>query len=150
MMLRSRADEKRRGAAAVEASQVLLALTMFVFGLFEYGWFLMNYNLVNNAAREGCRYALVNNTSSTISSDVTTVVTNYMAGQSSNFTSITVTVSGTHNGSAVTDVTTLVAGDFIIVKVSATYKFLNIIPIFKLPTTMTLTSSVTMTCEGVT
>ena len=45
-------------------------MTMFIFGVFEYGRLLMDWNVLNNAAREGCRYALVNNTSTTISTDV--------------------------------------------------------------------------------
>ena len=39
---------------------------MFVLGVFEYSRLLMDWNLLNNAAREGCRYALANNTSTTI------------------------------------------------------------------------------------
>ena len=45
---------------------------MFIMGVFEYGRLLMDWNVLNNAAREGCRYALANNTSTTISTDVTT------------------------------------------------------------------------------
>ena len=71
-------------------------MTMLVFGVFEYSRLLMDWNLLNNAAREGCRYALANNTSTTISTDVQTIVTNYMAGQTTNFSNFTVTVSGTH------------------------------------------------------
>ena len=52
---------------------------MFIIGVFEYGRLLMDWNVLNNAAREGCRYALANNTSTTISTDVTTLVTTYMA-----------------------------------------------------------------------
>jgi Flp pilus assembly protein TadG len=148
MKIRALAGERRKAAAAVEATQVLLALTIFVFGIFEYGWFLMNYNVLNNAAREGCRYALVNNTSTTISNDVTTTVTNFMAGKDANFTGFSVSVSGTHGGSAVSNVNNLVAGDFITVTVTGSYHFLNIIPLVHMPTSLTITSSVTMICEG--
>jgi Flp pilus assembly protein TadG len=148
MTMHAFAGERRKGAAAVEASQVLLALTVFVFGIFEYGWFLMNYNVLNNAAREGCRYALVNNTSTTISTDVTAIVTNFMAGKDANFTNFTVSVSGTHAGATVSNVNNLVAGDFITVTVSGQYHFLNIIPLVKMPTSVTINSSVTMICEG--
>jgi Flp pilus assembly protein TadG len=138
---------ERRGATAVETALVLIPLTMMVFAIFEFGSLLMNWNLLNNSAREGCRYALVNNTSATINTDVQTVVDNFMAGKQGNFNNFTVTVSGTHNGVA-TSVNNLVAGDLIVVTVTGQYRFLNCIPFYTMPSTPTLTSSVTMVCEG--
>jgi Flp pilus assembly protein TadG len=122
---------------------------MFVFGVFEYGRLLMSWNLLNNAAREGCRYALANNTSTTVGADVTSLVTTYMGGQDANFSNFTVTVSGTHNGVA-TSVNNLVAGDLITVKVSGKYQFMRVIPLVSMPATTSLNSSVTMVCEGAT
>jgi Flp pilus assembly protein TadG len=139
----------RRGATAVETAVVLIPLTMFVFGVFEYGRLLMSWNLLNNAAREGCRYALANNTSTSISSDVQQIVTNVMGGQDANFGNFTVTVTGTHNGTA-TPVNNLVAGDLITVTVSGNYRFMNVIPLVSMPTTSSLSCSVTMVCEGAT
>jgi Flp pilus assembly protein TadG len=141
---------ERRGATVVETALVFIPLSMFVFAVFEYGWLLMNWNVLNNAAREGCRYALANNTDPTLSTDVQNTVTTFMAGQNGNFNSFTVTVSGTHAGTAYTGngVNNLVAGDLITVTVSGQYRFMNIIPIVKLPATITITSSVTMVCEG--
>ena len=140
---------RRRGATAVETAMVLIPLLMVIFGVFEYGWLLMNWNLLNNAAREGCRYAVVNNTSTTISTDVQTLVNGYMAGETKNFNSFTVTVSGTHNGVSTT-VNNLVAGDLMTVTVSGQYRFMNVIPLVTMPATMTITSSVIMVCEGAT
>jgi hypothetical protein len=54
-------------------------------------------------ARDGCRYALANNASSTVSTDVRTIVTTYLSTETSSFTGLTVTVSGTHQGNAVAD-----------------------------------------------
>jgi Flp pilus assembly protein TadG len=141
---------ERRGATAVETAFILVPLTMFLFGVFEYGWLLMNWNLVNNSAREGCRYALANNTDTTLATDVQTIVDNYMAGANGNFTNFTVTVSGTHNGTAYTGngVNNLVAGDLITVTVSGEYNFMNVIPFHKWSSSLTITSSVTMVCEG--
>jgi Flp pilus assembly protein TadG len=141
--------DRRRGATAVETAIVLLPLLMCLFGIYEYGQLLMDWNLLNNAAREGCRYALANNTKSTITTDVQNIVTTYMAGRdAASFTGFTVTLSGTHNGASVTDVTTLLPGDMITVKVTGNYKFLRVIPLNPLPSTISLTSSVTMICEG--
>ena len=141
--------QRRTGATAVETALVLVPCFMFVFGVFEYGRMLMAWNVLNNAAREGCRYALVNNTSTTIAADTTTQVTNRMAGlNTSAFSSFSVSVTGTHGGVS-TAVNNLVAGDLITVTVTGTYQFMNIIPNVKL-STVTMTSAPTMVCEGAT
>jgi Flp pilus assembly protein TadG len=120
---------------------------MFLFGIFEYGRLLMDWNLLNNAAREGCRYALANNTSSTISTDVQTVVTSYMAKRDAAFSNFTVTVTGTHGGVSTT-VNNLQPGDPITVTASGNYQLLNIIPLVSKIGALPLSSSVVMICEG--
>jgi Flp pilus assembly protein TadG len=147
MIVREIRGGRRRGGALVEAAIVMVLMTSIVFGIFEYSRLLMDWNLLNNSAREGCRYALANNTSTTITTDVQTIVTNYMAGESASYTNFTVSVTGTHGG-VNTPVNSLVAGDFITVTVSGKYKFMNIIPMISMPTSLTITSSVTMGCEG--
>ncbi len=147
MAIRKLGAKRRSGAVTVEIALVVVLVSMFVFSVFEYGRLLMDWNVLNNAARQGCRYALVNNTASTITTDVQTIVTNSMGGRNSAFTGFTVTVSGTHGGVA-TAVNNLVAGDFITVNVTGQYKFLNIIPLIRLSSSFTITSAVTMLCEG--
>ena len=71
-----------------------------------------------------------------------------MAGETASFTNFTVTVSGTHNGRLHRRSTTWPPGDLITVTVSGTYKFMNIIPWITMPTSFTMTSAVTMGCEG--
>jgi Flp pilus assembly protein TadG len=149
MIIRTFRGRGRRGATAVETAMVLIPLTLFTFGIFEYGRFLMCYNMLNNAAREGCRYALVNNTSSTIDADVTALVRRFMGGQDVNLLPFTVTVSGTHQGVS-TPVNNLVAGDVITVTVSGTYKFMKVIPGLPMPTSCSISSAVSMVCEGAT
>ena len=147
MVSHSRRKGRRRGGAAVETAFVMIAFLSFVFGIFEYGRLVMDWNLLNNAAREGCRYALANNTNTSVASNVQTLVTGYMAGETASFNNFTVTVTGTHLGVA-TVVNNLAPGDMITVSVTGTYKFLNIIPVISMPTTLSLTSTVTMVCEG--
>ena len=149
MIVHAHRGPRRRGATAVETALILIPLTMFIFGVFEYGKLLMSWNLLNNAAREGCRYALANNTSSTVSADVQNLVTAYMGGQDASFSNFTVTVSGTHNGVS-TPVNNLIAGDLITVTVTGNYKFMKVIPLVSMPATTSLSSSVTMVCEGAT
>ncbi|MDR3634018.1 MAG: pilus assembly protein [Isosphaeraceae bacterium] len=147
MVVRDFRARRRFGGTLVESAVVLTTLMSFVLGVFEYGRLMMSWNLVNNAAREGCRYALANNTSSTISTDVQTLVTGYMGGQTTSFTGFTATVSGTHLGVSTT-VNNLAPGDLVTVTVSGAYQFMNIIPLIRMPTSMTITSAVTMVCEG--
>jgi len=146
MVTRTLRRNRRLGAAAVETALVILPLIMFLTGVFEYGRLLMVWNVLNNAAREGCRYAVVNNTSTTISTDVQGIVNTRMGSLTSAFSSFTVTVTGTHLGTS-TPVNNLYPGDPITVTVSGQYKFMNIIPVVPMPA-LTIKSAVTMLCEG--
>jgi Flp pilus assembly protein TadG len=147
MIIRKNRVRSRRGAVAAETALVLTPVITLIFGVFEFSRLLMAWNLLDNAARQGCRYAVVNNTDPTISTDVQTTVTSSMAGQTSAFSNFTVSVTGTHQGVA-TPVSNLTAGDMVTVTVSGTYHFMNIIPLIKLPTSFTITSAVIMGCEG--
>jgi Flp pilus assembly protein TadG len=84
----------RRGASAVEFAVVLPVLVTIVLGCVDFGRFAYNYIAVNNAARAGAAYAMMNNytstTQSTWQSGVTTAaqqeMTNQMGYSSSNMT----------------------------------------------------------------
>ncbi len=149
MVIRRLRGGRRRGAVLVETSMIIGLVAMLLFGVFEYSRLLMDWNLLNNAAREGCRYALANNTSTTITASVQTLVSTYMAGETKNFSNWQVTVTGTHLGVS-TPVNNLVSGDPITVTVSGTYTFMNIIPFIHMPTSFVISSGVTMLCEGAT
>jgi Flp pilus assembly protein TadG len=87
---RSRDGERRRGATAVEAALVLPMVFLFLFGIFEYGRYVMTLQVMTNAAREGARYALTHTQPLTVAgttygnttSDVTTIINKSLAGQS--------------------------------------------------------------------
>jgi Flp pilus assembly protein TadG len=147
MVVRRIPSRRPRGAVVLETAVIISLVLSLILGIFTYGRFLADWSLLNNAAREGCRYALANNTSSTLTSTVQSVVTGYMGGETSRFNNFTVTVSGTHAGVS-TPVNNLCPGDPITVTVSGTYKFLQIIPLAKMPTNLVVQSGVTMLCEG--
>jgi len=147
MVIRRLHGGRRWGGALVETGVIIGLVAMIVFGVFEYARLLMDWNLLDNAAREACRYALANNTSTTISTTVQNIVTGYMAGETKNFSNWSVNVSGTHLGVS-TPVNSLQPGDPITVTVSGTYKFMNIVPFIHMPTSFVITSAVTMLCEG--
>ena len=79
MLLRKR-SERRRGLTIVETTFVLSIALMFLFGIFEYGRYLMVLHTTNNAAREGARYAVVHTGDNTTLSQVVAVVNGKMAG----------------------------------------------------------------------
>jgi len=147
MVIRKLHGGRGRGAVLVETAVIIGLVLMLVFGVFEYARLFMDWNLLNNAAREGCRYALANNTSTTITTTVQSIVTTYMAGETKDFNNFTVTVTGTHLGVS-TPVNNLEPGDPLTVTVSGTYIFMNIVPFVHMPTSFVITSGVTMLCEG--
>jgi Flp pilus assembly protein TadG len=72
--------ERRRGVTVVEMAFVLSIALLFLFGILEYGRYLMVLHTTNNAAREGARYAVVHTGDGTTLSQVTAVVNDKMAG----------------------------------------------------------------------
>ena len=80
---------RRRAAASVEAALVLPIVILFLFGILEYGRYVMTLQVMTNASREGVRYALAHTQPTTVgnvtygnaTSDVTNVVNAALAGQ---------------------------------------------------------------------
>lgn len=78
----------RRAAAVVEMAAVLPVVILLICGVLEYGRYLMTLQVVQNAAREGCRYALAHTqpvtiggvTSNNSTGDVLTRIHTYLAG----------------------------------------------------------------------
>jgi Flp pilus assembly protein TadG len=62
MSPRSRAagPQRRRGQALVEFAMVAPIFFLLLFGIIESGRFIFYYETLNNATREGARYAIVN------------------------------------------------------------------------------------------
>ncbi len=48
-----------KATAVVEMAVVLPILLLILFGIIEYGWTFMVYQTITNAAREGCRVAVL-------------------------------------------------------------------------------------------
>src|SRR5205807_1594103 len=77
----------RTAAVTVETALVLPIALLFILGIFEYGRYLMTMQLMNNAAREGVRYAVTHlqpvtlgaTTYGNATSDVTNIVTSCTA-----------------------------------------------------------------------
>lgn len=83
MQLSTKRARQRRAATAVEFAFVAMVFFMFMMGVFEFARYLFTQQLLNNAAREGARYAVVNiETASTTT--VQNYVDSYLAGQGGN------------------------------------------------------------------
>jgi Flp pilus assembly protein TadG len=70
--MRSR-HQPRRGATVVEAALVLTVCLMLLFGILEYCRYLYALHVVDNAAREGARYAVANTNTATTQNVLDTV-----------------------------------------------------------------------------
>jgi Flp pilus assembly protein TadG len=97
-MARNVRSARRRKGSAVIAEMAVVSLVLFtlMFGLFEYGRVVMVLQLMNNAAREGARVAVVTPSSSTdtttATNSVVQVVTNYLSGQTQGAQNVNVQV----------------------------------------------------------
>ena len=119
----------RRGAVTVEMALVLPIFTMLVFGIIEFGRGFMIMQLVTNAAREGCRRAIIDGSTN---SDVTSYVQNFMLTSGNVATaSTTVTITVTpYTGNAANptnDVSLCHSRDLINVKVQIPFSAVQLI-----------------------
>jgi Flp pilus assembly protein TadG len=70
----------RKAATVIETAFVLGICILLALAIFEYGRFLMIRQMVDNAAREGARQAVVG-TSSFTTAQIQQTVVNYLVGQ---------------------------------------------------------------------
>ena len=90
MMLRRR---RRRAAYVVEAAMVIGLFCLFMFGIFEYGRFVMTLQTAENAAREGARYAIAHTNDATTDT-VKARVLEKLAGGDAQLDNFQIQVSG--------------------------------------------------------
>lgn len=140
----------RSGSTIVQAAITLPMLFLFLFGILEYCRYVMLLQVLNNAAREGCRYAVMHTNPQVINgvtygnatSDVTTLVSNCLAGQALNGQSVTVYGSDSVGVSSGVSWQNTQSGQWITVKITG--NFVSILPSF-----LHLASSFTVTAESV-
>ena len=90
----SRRRSNRRGGALVEVAITLAIVLNLTFGMVEFGYYFYCKNLLEGAAREGTRAAIV---AGAVNSDVTTAVANALASANWNSTYYTVKITDTSN-----------------------------------------------------
>ena len=108
---------KRLGTAAVEFAVVSPLVLLLLFGMVEFGRMLMVQQILTNASREGARRAIIE--SSTVP-EVTAVVADYLKANS---------VSGATLDVGPTDLTTVGAGEPVVVSVSVLYDQVSWLPV---------------------
>ena len=73
-------NRQRNGATTVELVAVITIFTMMMFGILEYCLIVYTTNVVENAAREGSRFAVVNTSDTTLITDTQNYVQSLMGG----------------------------------------------------------------------
>lgn len=128
------------GAAMVEFAIVFPILILLVIGIVNFGYLMGQKNEVNNAARQGARAAVVqNSTGSTAQAKATTAVNNTVGHL---VPSATTTISGTTCGAGTS------VGKEIHVKVTYTNPgFLVKVPLFPISAPAKLESEAVFSCE---
>lgn len=145
---------RRRGSAIVEAALVLPVVLMFLFGILEYGRYILILQVMTNAAREGAHYALAHTNPVTIAgvtygnatSDVTNVINKALAGQQLSGQNIQVFCSdslGTNLGAW----TSTQAGQSVCVRITGNYPVI-IGQLLFLPSTIPVTAQSVMRSES--
>jgi Flp pilus assembly protein TadG len=95
---------QRHGVTIVEMALVISMAALVLFGILEYGRYLMVLHTANNAAREGARYAVAHTGDGTTQTQVVAVVNGKMAGvdaqiQNYNVNVFTADPTGIYNNS---------------------------------------------------
>ena len=116
----ARRQKSRRGATIVETAIVLPVCLTVLLGLFDFCRLLMVREVINNAAREGARYATVG-TATVDTAAVQAVVRTFLAGQLPSSATIQVYLADPATGANLGDWTTAQLGQAIGVKVTANY-----------------------------
>jgi Flp pilus assembly protein TadG len=151
---RFRLAPRRRGAALVEAAMVLPLVFMFLFGILEYGRYVMTLQVLTNAAREGARYAQIHTqpvtvggtTSGNATADVTNRVTQALGGQSLSGQTISIFAADAQGNNQGTW-TNAQVGQSVAVEITGNYRVL-ISNILQMPVTIPVVARAVMRTEG--
>ncbi len=117
----SRQNPHRRGSAMVEVAVCFPVFLLIILGVIEFGRAMSVNQLLNSAARIGCRSAILDGSSN---SAVSSTVKNHVAstvGCSTSSVSVTITTTNGSTGASITDVSSAKTGDVIRIIVSVPF-----------------------------
>lgn len=66
--------KKEKGQAMVEFALILVPLLILIGGIIDFGWIFYHKVIVNNAAREGARYAAIHSKDTTYETDTESLI----------------------------------------------------------------------------
>lgn len=152
------APHSRRGAAVIETALVLPMVLLFLFGIMEYGRYLLALQIFTNAAREGCRYAVTHTQPVTLvggadpgtfgngTTDVTNTVNAFLGGQQlvNQTTQVYLSDSKGNNLGAWNNAQ---PGQFICVQITGNYTWM-LPSLLGMPSTIPIAATSVMICEG--
>jgi Flp pilus assembly protein TadG len=122
MILATTPNRHRAGATVVELAAVIIVFCMLMFGILEYCLIVFTQNVVENAAREGARFAIVSTSDATLVSDTQAYVLTLMDGINIKDAPYTCNVyMADSNGNNTGVATTAKFGQYICCDVSVTY-----------------------------
>lgn len=145
---------RRRGSTIVQVALILPVSLLLLFGILEYCRYVMLLQVVTNAAREGCRYAVMHTdpvvlngtTYGNSTANVTTVITNMMGGVTLANQSIQI-YSSDASGHNLGTWTSTTNGQWIGVQITG--NFYSVIAKFLyMPTSLPISAEVVMQCEA--
>ena len=146
MILKHRTRRARRGLTLVETAIVIGLVLLMLFGLYEYGRFVMVRQVVQNAAREGARLAVVSADRLT-TSDLQNTVTNYLAGQQIGVPTISIYWADPNTGANLGQWDHAAFGQGIAVEIIASYQ--PVLPqLLKMQPTIPLRVKIVTLCEA--
>jgi Flp pilus assembly protein TadG len=152
MILRSFRGRRRQAATIVESAFVMSLCLLFLFGILEHGRYVMTLQLLDHAAREGCRYAVVHTYDANTAQvqDTTDAALGGMGGELQGYSktsNITVYKADPTTGANIGTWTDAGFGDSIGVQITGTYK--PIMPAFlQMSNSMTVSAVCIMRSEG--
>jgi Flp pilus assembly protein TadG len=126
-----------RGIAMIEAAILFPVLLMITFAMMEYGWMFLKMQQLNNTTEVAARLAAMPTaTNSTVTAQISTMMSAYGMGSSGYTTTFTPS-----------DVSTATTGQTVQVQMSITYSHIKVTGTSLIPMPSTISASVTMVKE---
>jgi Flp pilus assembly pilin Flp len=146
---------EERGANAVEFALLVPILILLLFGIISFGWLFSQQLALNNAVREGARFAVtVGNPTAQQCNQLQPTVRNALAGSTiGNTDDVTVTarIAGSSDCTGTTilcqDSFDPVSGDIASIEVDAVYPANLLLPVPSVSPTLTLSARAVYRCE---
>ncbi len=122
MKIQLKNNNRRFGAALVEMTFVAVLFFIFLFGIVEYCRYIFYLQVMDNAAREGARYAVVNTQEANLETETKNQVLTKMVGLENGIENFQVKLYRAEpDGTQVGNADGAEFGEFIIVQVEGDY-----------------------------